>query len=98
MVIVNSRFLDIPQKRSRGDQLIHRHLTKTKSIGCGQNPESQASRLPWWIVFGIETGREVWGRGWIKIGFAKEQRRQSGLKYGGNMDPDQRNFNFSREI
>ena len=31
-VIVNSRFLQRPQKRSRGNQLIHRHLTRTNSI------------------------------------------------------------------
>src|SRR6218665_3018924 len=42
IVIVNSRFLERPQKRSRRNQLIHRRLTKTKSIGSGQDPESQA--------------------------------------------------------
>jgi len=26
------------------NQLIHRHLTKTKLIGSGQDPESQAGR------------------------------------------------------
>src|SRR6218665_685151 len=44
IVIVNSRFLERPQKRSRRNQLIHRRLTKTKSIGSGQDPESQAGR------------------------------------------------------
>ena len=44
IVIVNSRLLERPQKRSRRNQLIHRHLTKTKSIGSGQDPESQAGR------------------------------------------------------
>src|SRR6218665_3053284 len=44
IVIVNSRFLERPQKRSRRNQLIHRPLTKTKSIGSGQDPESQAGR------------------------------------------------------
>ena len=43
-LIVNSGFLERPRKRSRGNQLIHRRLTKTKSIGSGQNPESQAGR------------------------------------------------------
>ena len=33
VVIVNSRFLKLPQMRSRGNQLIHRHLAKTKSTG-----------------------------------------------------------------
>jgi len=32
IVIVNSRFSQRPQKRSRGNQHIHRRLTKTKSI------------------------------------------------------------------
>ena len=44
IVIVNSRFLEHPQKRSRRNQLIHRHLTKTKSIGSSQDPKSQAGR------------------------------------------------------
>src|SRR6218665_2081250 len=44
IVIVNSRFLERPQKRSRGNQLIHRRLTKTKLIGSGQDPGSQADR------------------------------------------------------
>src|SRR6218665_879224 len=44
IVIVNSRFLERPQKRSRRNQLIHRRLIKTKSIGSGQDPESQAGR------------------------------------------------------
>src|SRR6218665_942534 len=44
IVIVNSVFLQRPQKRSRGNQLIHRHLSKAKSIGSRSDPESQASR------------------------------------------------------
>src|SRR6218665_2686006 len=44
IVIVNSRFLERPQKRSRRNQRIHRRLTKTKSIGSVQDPESQAGR------------------------------------------------------
>ena len=44
IVIVNSRFLKLPQKRSRRNQLIPRRLTKRKSIGGGQDPESQAGR------------------------------------------------------
>src|SRR6218665_524875 len=31
IVIVNSRFLQRPQKRSRGNQLIHRHFSRKKS-------------------------------------------------------------------
>ena len=44
IVIVNSRFLQRPQKRSRGNQRIHRRLSKTKSIGSGSDSESQAGR------------------------------------------------------
>src|SRR6218665_1357684 len=40
--IVNSIFLQRPQKRGHGNQLIHRRLSRTKSIGSGSNPESQA--------------------------------------------------------
>jgi len=66
IVIVNSIFLQRPQKRSRGNQLIHRRLSKTKPIGSGSDPESQAGtqtvKRLWWMVFGVEMGREV-GRG-----------------------------------
>src|SRR6218665_834465 len=44
IVIVNSTFLERPQKRSRRNQLIHMRLTKTISIGSGQDPKSQAGR------------------------------------------------------
>jgi len=40
IVIVNSRFLERPQKRSRWKQLIDGRLTKIKSTGSGQDPES----------------------------------------------------------
>ena len=40
--MVNSWFLERSQKRSRRNQLIHRRLTKTKSIGSCQDPERQA--------------------------------------------------------
>src|SRR6218665_1388994 len=44
IVIVIFRCLERPQKRSRRNQLIHRRLTKTKSISSGQDPKSQAGR------------------------------------------------------
>ena len=47
IVIVNSRFLERPQKRSRRNPLIHSRLTKTKSIGTGQDPKSQAGYVVW---------------------------------------------------
>jgi len=36
-------------------------LIKTKSIGSGSDPESgrQTVRWLWWMVFGVEMGREV---------------------------------------
>ena len=73
----NLQISTVPQKQSHGNQLIHRCLTRTKSIGRGQDPESQAGkqtvRWLWRMVFGVEMGREVWRRGWIRIEFAKEQ-------------------------
>jgi len=57
IVIVNLRFLQYTQKRSRGNQLIHRCLSKTKSIGSWSDPQSQAGRQTvrrlWWMVFGV---------------------------------------------
>ena len=45
IVFVHSRVLERPPKRSRGkNQLIHRRLSKTKSIGSGSDPDSQAGR------------------------------------------------------
>src|SRR6218665_1117658 len=62
---LNSRFLQRSQKQSGGNQLIHRHLTKTKAFGLyiGSQAGRQAVRRLWWMVFGVETRREVWGRG-----------------------------------
>jgi len=56
IVIINSRFLERSQKRSRGNQLIHRRLNITKWTGSNQNPESQRGRRLWWMLFGVETG------------------------------------------
>src|SRR6218665_1821963 len=44
IVIVNSIFLQRPQRRSRWNQLIRTRLSKTNSIGSGLDPESQAGR------------------------------------------------------
>ena len=40
----------------------------------------QTVRRLWWMVLGVETGMEVWGWRWIRIGFAKEQCFQFGVK------------------
>jgi len=44
IVIVNSRNLQRPQKRRRGNQLIHRRVTRRKSISRGQDTKSQVGR------------------------------------------------------
>src|SRR6218665_1237254 len=63
-VIVNSRFLQRPQKRSHGNQLIDRGLSKTKSISSGSDPESQADSQTAmvdgvWSRDGRKVGRRV---------------------------------------
>jgi len=65
IVIVNSRFPERPQRRSGGNHLIHRRLSKTKSISSRSDPESQASRRLWWMVFVVEMGRQIGRRGWV---------------------------------
>ena len=40
----------------------------------------QTVRRPWCMVSGIEIGREVGRRGWIRIGFVEEQCFQFGVK------------------
>ena len=55
IIIVNSRFLERPQKRSRRNQLIHRCLSKTKLMGSRSG--RQRVRRLWWTVLGVETGR-----------------------------------------
>jgi len=40
IAIINSRFLQRPPKQNRGNQLIHRHLSKKKSIGRVSDPEN----------------------------------------------------------
>ena len=58
IVIVNSRFLQRPQKRNRRNQLIYRRLSKTKSLDSGRVRSRESGRL-WWMVFGVKTGRAV---------------------------------------
>jgi len=74
IIIVNSKFLMRPQRRIRGNQLIHRCLSKTESIGSGLDPESPADRQTA-MVDGVWSwdGREVRRRGWIRIGSVEEQ-------------------------
>src|SRR6218665_2054044 len=59
IIIVNLRYLKRPQKRSRRNQLIHKHLSKTKSIGMGSRSGDllrQTVRWLWWMMFGVEMG------------------------------------------
>jgi len=53
---------------------IDRQRSKSRESG------RQTVRRLWWMVFGVETEREVWGRRWIRIGFAEEQCFQFGVK------------------
>ena len=41
-------------------------------VAAGQS-QAGSQTVRWWIVFGVETGREVGKRGWIRIGFVEEQ-------------------------
>jgi len=73
IVIVNSVFLQRPQKRSRRNQLIHRRLPKTKSTGSKSDPESQASRQSdGYGGFGVETGSAVGRRGQMQWNNTRE--------------------------
>ena len=82
-VIVISRFLQRPQKRSRGNQFIHRRLSKTKidrqRVKFRESSRQTVRRL-WWMVFGVETEREVGRSGQIRIGFVEDQCVQFGVK------------------
>ena len=73
----------MPTKAKSQESAYSQALNQNKSIGRGketQDPESQADTQLWRMVFGVKTGREVWGRGSIRIGFAKEQSFQSEVK------------------
>jgi len=58
LLIVISKFPQCPEKQSHGKQLIHRHLSKTKSIGRSQDRESQAGRQSGSMVVCVQRGRE----------------------------------------
>jgi len=65
IVIVNSRFLQRLQKRSRRELAYSQALNQNKIDR--QRPRSRESgrqtvRRLWWMVFGVETAREVRGR------------------------------------
>jgi len=53
----------------RGNQLIHKRLSKTKSIGRESYTQTVA-RL-WWMAFGVETGGRFAEED--KIGFLEEE-------------------------
>src|SRR6218665_1624744 len=61
--IVNSIFLQRPQKRSRGNQFTYRPLSKTKIdrqlVRSSESGRQTVRRLWWWMVFGVETGKDV---------------------------------------
>ena len=53
---------------------IDRQRVRSRELG------RQTVRRLWWMVFGVETGREVGGRGQIRIGFVEEQCFKFGVK------------------
>src|SRR6218665_2905770 len=57
ILIVNSRFLQRLQKRSSGNQLIHRRLSKSKSIGRGQNKRLKQADSQMLMVDGVWSQR-----------------------------------------
>ena len=84
MYFDRNRKLDIsiaPTKaRSRepaySQALIQNKIDRVKSRESGR----QTVRRLWWMVFGVETWREVGGRGQIRIGFVEEQCFKFGVK------------------
>ena len=44
--------------KSEGNQLIHKHLTKTKWIGRGPKSRESCGK-PWWKVFRVETSMKI---------------------------------------
>src|SRR6218665_3740530 len=59
ILIINWRFLQRLRKRSSGNQLIHRRLSRTKLIGSGSGSRDSGMQTVWWMVFGVETEREI---------------------------------------
>ena len=53
---------------------------RVRSIESGRQAGRQTVRRLWWMVFGVETGREGGGRGQIKIGFVEKQCFKFGVK------------------
>jgi len=65
IVIINLRFLQHPQKRSRGIQLIHWRLSKTKSTGSGSDPGSHSIKLTTKVrLMKAQAGRQTVYVGW----------------------------------
>ena len=64
----------VPTK-AKSQEPVYSQALKNNKIEWSRSRESgrQIVRRLWWMVLGVETGREVWGRQWIRIGFAKEQ-------------------------
>ena len=80
-VIVNSRFLQHPKGEVTGTSLLTCTYQKTKSIGSGSDPESQAGSQTA-MADGVWSWdrREVGRRGWIRIGFVEERCFKFGVK------------------
>src|SRR6218665_3896206 len=60
-------------------QALNQNKIDRQRSRSGESGRQTVRRL-WWMVFGVETGREVRGRRQIRIGLAKEQCFQFGVK------------------
>jgi len=73
IVIVNSRFLESREpaySQALVQNKIDRQWVRSR----------QTVRRLWWMVFRVETGREVGRRGQIRKGFVEEQCFKFGMK------------------
>src|SRR6218665_3891755 len=66
IVDVSSRFLQRPQKVKSREPAYSQVLNQNKSIDTGSTSRESVRRL-WFMVFEVQRGREVWGRGYIRI-------------------------------
>ena len=83
IVIVNSIFLQRPQKAKSQEPAYSQALVQNKiDRQRVRSRESGRQTVRWlrWMVFGVETWREVGRKGQIRIGFVEEQCFKFGVK------------------
>jgi len=69
VVIVNSISTALTKAKSR-ESAYSRALNQNKLIESRSRSREagiQTVRRLWWMVFGVQRGSKVWGRGWIKV-------------------------------